>query len=296
MLLPEMVLRDWTLLVILSLLWGGSFFLVAVALDGFGPHIVVAGRVSIAAIALGCYAYARGLSLPSHWRDWLALFVMGFLNNALPFTLIAYGQQQIDSGLASIFNATTPLFTVLFAHIVTQDERLTGLKLLGIALGLTGVVAIIGPGALGKLRLESLSQCAVLAAAVSYGAAAVYGRRLRHLPTITAAAGMLIASSLLMVPAAAFELPNHTTWHAAPIAAIVTMALLSTAIAYVIYFRLLATAGSTNLALVTFLIPVTAIALGAIFRSERLGFEAWVGMALIFAGLVSVDGRLFRRR
>jgi drug/metabolite transporter (DMT)-like permease len=293
-----MVFRDWTLLVILSLLWGGSFFLVAVALDGFSPFMVVAGRVSIASVALGCYGYARGLRPPSGWRDWRALFVMGFLNNALPFTLIAYGQQRIDSGLASIFNATTPLFTVLFAHALTQDERLTGLKLLGIALGFAGVVAIVGPGVLGALRLESLSQCAVLAAAVSYGAAAVYGRRLRHLPTITAAAGMLVASSLLTLPVAAFELSHHASWNAesaAPVTAIAAMALLSTAVAYVIYFRLLASAGSTNLALVTFLIPVTAIALGAIFRNERLGLEAWAGMAFIFAGLVSVDGRLFRR-
>lgn len=294
--LPEMVFLDWSLLAFLSLLWGGSFFLVAVALDGFGPFTVVAGRVSIAAIVLSSYAYARGSKLPSHWRDWQPLVVMGFLNNALPFTLIAYGQQRIDSGLASIFNATTPLFTVLFAHFLTRDEKLTGPKLLGIALGFAGVVAIIGPGALGALSFESVGQCAVLAAAVSYGAAAIYGRRLRDMPAITAAAGMLIASSLLMLPAAAIELSEQATWRWTPFAAIVAMALLSTAVAYVVYFRLLATAGSTNLALVTFLIPASAITLGGVFRDERLGLEAWTGMALVFAGLVSVDGRIFRRR
>lgn len=292
---PAMAIIDWSLLVLLSILWGGSFFFVSVALDGFGPFTVVAGRVSIAAIALSCFIHARGLRLPSRWRDWESLLVMGFLNNALPFTLIAFGQQRIDSGLASIFNATTPFFTVLFAHFLTRDEKFSGPKLLGIGLGLAGVIGIIGPGALSALRFESVGQCAVLAAAVSYGAAAIYGRRLRHLPSITAAAGMLVASSLLTLPAAATELPAPGAWHLAPAAAIFGMALLSTAVAYVIYFRLLATVGSTNLALVTFLIPASAIALGAVFRDERLDPEAWAGMGLIFAGLVSVDGRIFRR-
>jgi len=290
-----MAIIDWSLLVLLSILWGGSFFLVSVALDGFGPFTVVAGRVSIAAIALGCLVYARGLCLPSRRRDWESLLVMGFLNNALPFTLIAFGQQRIDSGLASIFNATTPFFTVLFAHFLTQDEKFSGPKLLGIGLGLAGVIGIIGPGALRTLRFENVGQCAVLAAAVSYGAAAIYGRRLRHLPHIAAAAGMLIASSLLTLPAAVIEFPTHFTWDPAPTAAVFGMALFSTAVAYVLYFRLLATVGSTNLALVTFLIPASAIAFGAVFRDERLDPEAWAGMGFIFAGLVSVDGRLFRR-
>jgi len=292
-----MNLYAWLLLVGLSLLWGGSFFFVELALSSLGPLTVVLGRVSIAALALIAYLYTRGLRLPASWRDWRPLFAMAILNNLIPFTLITYGQLRIEGGLASIFNATTPLFTVVFAHFLTRTEKLTGTSSLGIGFGFAGVVTLIGPGALRDFNLESAAQCAILGAAISYALASLYGRRLSHLPNTVAAAGMLAASTILMLPIAVVvegtvtpEVSAGSLW------ALVGLALLSTSVAYVIYFRLLATVGATNLMLVTFLIPLSAIALGALFLGERLGLNALVGMMLIFAGLAAVDGRLLRRR
>jgi drug/metabolite transporter (DMT)-like permease len=288
--------RDWLLLVSLSVLWGGSFFFVAVALSGFGPFTVVLGRVGLAALALIVFLRLRGGHLPASWRDWRALAVMGLLNNAVPFTLISYAQLQLESGLAAILNATTPLFTVLLAHFLTRDEKMTSLKLLGIAFGLAGVVVLMGPDAVGSFDPGNTAQLASLAAALSYAAAGIYGKRLKHLPNASAAAGMLAAATLIMFPIAmAMEGPVDITAATTAVAAIAGLALLSTSLAYVIYFRLLASVGATNLLLVTFLIPPSAILLGALFLGERLGLGAFAGLVLIFTGLVAVDGRLFRR-
>lgn len=288
--------NDWLYLTLLSILWGGSFFFVDFALTGFGPLTVVLCRVGIAALALNIYLAAKGLRLPTRWRDWRPLFVMGFLNNLAPFTLIAYGQLRIDSGLASIFNATTPLFTVVFAHFLTRDERLTWARLLGVGLGIAGVIVLIGPGALQRFDPVSLAQFAVLGAAISYALASIYGKRLTHLPNVTAATGMLTASTVMMFPVVLLlDDPTSLRPDATAIGAVAALALLSTAVAYVIYFRILASAGATNLMLVTFLIPVSAIALGAAFLGERMDATAFAGMALIFAGLAAVDGRIFRR-
>ncbi len=288
--------RDWLLLATLSILWGGSFFFVAVALSSFGPFTVVLGRVGLAALALIAFLRLRGHHLPASWQDWRSLMVMGLLNNVIPFTLISYAQLRIESGLASVFNATTPLFTVLLAHFLTRDEKMSPLKLLGIGFGLAGVVVLMGPDALRAFDPRNTAQLASLTAAVSYAAAGIYGKRLRHLPNATAAAGMLVASTLIMFPVAVFmEGPVDITTSGTAVAAVVGLALLSTSLAYVIYFRLLATVGATNLLLVTFLIPLSAILLGAVFLGERLGPGAFAGLALIFAGLAAVDGRLFRR-
>lgn len=261
--------NDWLYLTLLSILWGGSFFFVDIALTGFGPLTVVLCRVGIAALALNLYLAAKGLRLPSTWRDWQPLFVMGFLNNLAPFTLIAYGQLRIDSGLASIFNATTPLFTVAFAQFLTRDERMTWNKLLGVGLGIAGVVILIGPGALRNVDPVSLAQFAILGAAISYAFASIYGKRLTYLPNVTAAAGMLTASTAMMLPVVLiFESPDRLAPDTVAIAAVAALALFSSAVAYILYFRILTSAGATNLALVTFLIPVSAITLGAAFLGE----------------------------
>jgi drug/metabolite transporter (DMT)-like permease len=288
--------RDWLLLASLSVLMGGAFFFVAVALSGFGPFTVVLGRFGFAALALLAFLRFRGDHLPGAWRDWRALIVMSLLNNVIPFTLITNAQLRIESGLAAIFNATTPLFTVVLAHFLTHDEKMNPLKLLGIGFGLAGVVVLIGPHSLGAFDPRNIAQIGLLAAAVSYAMAGIYGKRLRHLPSVTAAAGMLVASTLIMYPIAAYvEGLADITATGTALAAVIGLALLSTALAYVIYFRLLATVGATNLLLVTFLIPLTAILLGAVFLGERLDPNAIGGLALIFAGLAAVDGRVFRR-
>lgn len=285
--------RDWVLLVTLSLIWGGAFLFNEVALVDLGPLTVVLGRVGFGAVALLIWLYGSGGRLPADARVWGAFLVMGVLNNVIPFCLIVWGQVTIDSGLASILNATTPLFIVVFAHVVTEDERLTPARLAGVLLGLAGVAVLIGPALLLNLGDGVLGQIAVLGAACAYACAGLYGRRLRGLPPLVAAAGMVMCSALVMAPIALIaEAPWRTTPGVAALGAVAGLSVLGTAMAYWLYFRILRTVGATNLMLVTFLIPVSAVLLGALVLGERLEWTAFAGMTLIFAGLAAVDGRV----
>jgi len=294
-----MGIRDWAALTTLSVLWGGSFFFVGVIVDALPPFTIVTLRVGIAAIALWFFCLLTGIRMPGAPRVWIAFFGMGALNNAIPFSLIVWGQTHIASGLASILNATTPMFTVVIAGLILSDERMTPLKLFGVVVGFAGAVVMIGPAALSGLGDNTWAQLAVLGGALSYACAGVYGRRFKTLgvdPIVTAA-GQVTASSLLLVPLALYvdrpfdlAMPGATTW-----AAVAGLAVLSTALAYIMYFRLLASAGATNLLLVTFLIPVSAVLLGWLVLDESLALEHFAGMALIALGLASIDGRLLRR-
>ena len=284
---------EWGLLILLSILWGGSFFFAEVALAELPPFTVVLGRVGIAALALLALVYATGRRMPAGWAPWGAFFAMGFLNNLIPFSLIVWGQTQIASGLASILNATTPLFTVVLAHLLTGDERMTRNRVAGVVFGLVGVTVMIGPEALAGLGLHVVAQLAVLAAALAYAVAGIYGRRFRDTPPLVTAAGQVTASTVLMLPLAlvaerpwTLAAPGLTTW-----GAVIGIAVLSTAAAYVIYFRILRAAGATNLLLVTFMIPVSAILLGVTILGEHLTPGQIAGMALIGLGLAAIDGR-----
>ena len=292
---------EWGLLLILSILWGGSFFFVEVALTELPPFTVVFGRVGFAAMALILLVYGVGHRLPADFRLWGAFCVMGALNNLIPFSLIVWGQTQIASGLASILNATTPLFTVLLAHFFTKDEKMTPNRVVGVLLGLVGVTVMFGGEFLAGLGLGGIAKLAVLGAAFSYAVAGIFGRRFEDTPPVVAAAGQVTATTVLMLPVVLLvdrpwnlPAPTLTTW-----GVVVGLALLSTAVAYLIYFRILATAGATNLLLVTFLIPVSAILLGVTILGERLEPRQFAGMALISLGLGAIDGRPFaflRRR
>lgn len=290
-----MGLREWLMLLTLSLLWGGSFFFVELVVHQLPPLTIVALRVGLAAMTLWTYAVAIGLRMPRSPKIWLAFLAMGLLNNVVPFTLIVWGQTHIASGLAAILNATTPLFTVVVAGAFLADERPTPIKFVGVAIGLSGVVLMIGPKALGGLGADVLAQLAILGAALSYAFAGVFGRRFKAMglsPNITAA-GQVTASSAVLVPIAlVFESQaNLPELDMTPLAAIIGLAVLSTAVAYVLYFRLLASAGATNLLLVTFLIPVSAILLGSLVLRESLETIHFIGMALIGLGLAAIDGR-----
>jgi drug/metabolite transporter (DMT)-like permease len=234
--------------------------------------------------------------MPKERRVWAAFFGMGLLNNLIPFCLIVWGQTRIASGLASILNATTPLFAVIVAHLLTPDEKMTGNRLVGVLVGFLGVAVMTGPAALSGLGSDIWGQLAVLGAALSYSFAGIFGRRFRAMgvQSLTTAAGQVTASTLMLVPMAllvdrpwALAMPGPATW-----AAMAGIALLSTALAYVLFFRILSTAGATNLMLVTFLIPVSAILLGSLALGERLEAKHVLGMALIAAGLAAIDGRL----
>lgn len=291
-----MGLSEWLLLVTLSVLWGGSFFFVEIALKDLPPLTIVLGRVSSAAIALTAFVFLSGKRMPVTPHVWSKFLVMGALNNLIPFSLIVWGQTHIDSSLAAILNATTPVFAVIMAHFLTQDERLTPNRFTGVLLGLGGVVVLIGPEALQGLSLNSLGQVAILGAACSYACAGIYGRRFKTLPPVIAAAGMLTGTTIMMLPPV---LLLEQPWNLSPSAltwgAVLGLSLFSTAIAYLMYFRILAVAGVTNLLLVTFLIPVSALALGVFVLGEQLQWTEFVGMILIFAGLAAIDGRLISR-
>lgn len=295
---PVMSSREWLMLIALSVVWGGSFFFVGVAVKEWPPLTIAGLRVALAALALHIVLKITGTALPRDRAVWRAFLGMGLLNNAIPFSLMVWGQGYIASGLAAILNAATPLFTVLVAHVFTRDERLTGLRFAGIVVGFAGVAVMIGTDALTSLGVHVLAQLAVLAGTVSYAFAGVYGRRFKTMgvqPLVTAA-GQVTASSLVLLPLA---LVVDQPWRlgvpsAATVAAILGLALVSTAFAYILFFRILARSGATNVVLVTFLIPVSAILLGATVLGERLELRHFAGMALIGGGLALIDGRLWR--
>jgi len=283
------------LLVILSVLWGGSFFFVGIAVKDLPPFTIVVARVAIAALALHGLLWLLGHKLPRDARAWVAFFGMGLLNNVVPFTLIVWGQTHIASGLAAILNATTPLFTLIVAHLATRDERMSGGSVAGVVVGFAGVGIMVGGTALRSLGTDVIAQFAILAAALSYAFAAVFGRRFATMgiAPVATATGQLTASAVLLLPLMVLvdhpwtlPMPSYST-----IAALAGLALVSTSIAYILYFRILQTAGATNLLLVTFLIPVSAILLGTFVLGETLQLKHLMGMALIGVGLAAIDGR-----
>jgi drug/metabolite transporter (DMT)-like permease len=293
---PSMSAADWLLLLGLSLLWGGSFFFAKIAVLELPPLTVALGRVAIAAAILITLARVTGVGLPATLSDWRPYALMGLLNNVIPFTLLFWGQTHIPSGLAAILNATTPLFTVLVAHVATTDEKLNAARLAGLLAGLAGVTVMIGPDVLRDLGANVLAQLACLLAAISYAFAGVYGRRFRGEPALRVAAGQLTASSIILaLPVALIDQPWMLPLPSGKaIAALVALAALSTALGYLIYFRILARAGATNVLLVTFLIPVSAILLGTLVLGEQLAARHLAGMAAIALGLAAIDGRIVK--
>ncbi|MEO1103468.1 MAG: DMT family transporter [Pseudomonadota bacterium] len=290
---------SWTLLVLLSVLWGSSFVFVEIILTALPVVTLVALRVLIAALTLWLVVGVLRVPVPGSTAIWASFVVLGLFNNAIPFSLIVWGQTEITAGLAAILNATTPLFTALIAGAALADERLTATKLLGIGLGIAGVAVMIGPQTILTLGDDLFHQLAVLGAALSYGIAAVFGRRFGRagIKPIVVAAGQTSASACIMVPlallidgAAFLGTDSALVW-----LAVVANACLSTGLAYILYFTVLGRAGATNVALVTVLVPVVAVLMGALLLSEAIGVMQLVGMALIFAGLAVMDGRLLDR-
>jgi drug/metabolite transporter (DMT)-like permease len=291
---------DWAILLFLSVLWGGSFFFIEIAIETVAPLTLVLIRVAMAAAMLWAWLLVRRERLAMPPGAATAFLVLALLNNVVPFVLFAWAQEAIDGGLASILNATTPIWGVFVAHLFTADEKATPAKIAGVLLGFGGVAVMIGADLLGQIGDAALAQLACLAATLCYALAGVYARRFRAMgvPPVAVSTGQLTASAIVTLPLVlVFEPP----WHAAPPApeawiALIALALLCTSLAYILYFRLLASAGATNSLLVTFLIPVTAILLGALILEERLEPRHFIGMALIGAGLAAIDGRLFSRR
>jgi drug/metabolite transporter (DMT)-like permease len=279
---------------VLGCLWGGTYLFVGVAVREVGPLTLVLTRLVIAAMILHGVRAAAGVAIsPALWPR---LAVMAVLNNVIPFCLIFWAQTRIPVGLASILNAATPVFGVIVAHLARQ-EALTPNRVLGVLAGFAGVAVLIGPSALagaGDLPAEA----ACLAAAVSYAFSGAYARRtLGGIAPLALAAGQLTASALIVAPLA---LVVEAPWTLPPpsppvLAAVAALSVFSTALAYILFFRILARAGATNLLLVTFLIPIVAVLLGAVLLGEALLARHVAGFALVAAGLAAIDGRLLRR-
>ncbi|WP_420863630.1 DMT family transporter [Algirhabdus cladophorae] len=288
--------RAWAELALLSLIWGGSFLSIRIALDEVGPFTSVAHRTFWAMLLLWIYVAWSGLRLPRSPKVWGAFLVMGLLNNAIPFSLMAWGQLYIETGLTSILNAATAIFGVVLAAVFFADERLTTNRLVGVCLGFLGVSIAIGLSNLAQFDLRSLAQIAVLGGTVSYAFAGIWARKtLRALPPQIAAAGMLTGSTIIMVPAAwILEGPISLALQTDTILAIAYYAIIATAGAYLLYYRVLAMAGSGNLMLCTLLIAPIAILLGAVFLGEALQPQAYLGFAVLGLGLLILDGRILR--
>lgn len=295
---PRMSPSDWLRLLLLSFLWGAAFFFVEVAVPHLPPLTIVFIRVGLAALALAAVLVLAGLAFPRGAGVWGALMVMGLLNNVIPFGLFATAQGEIASGLAAILNATTPLFGVIVAHLFTRDERLSPARLVGVLLGIGGVAVMMG-GATTAGTSTALAQAACLAAAFSYAVASVWGRRFRGLgiAPLATAFGQLACASLWLLPVVLWVDRPWTQTAPPPevTGALVAVALLCTALAYPLFFRLLASAGATNILLVTLLIPVSAILLGVLVLSETLALRHFVGLGLIALGLAAIDGRVWDR-
>ena len=289
--------REWVFLLILSVLWGGAFLFYKLLDEaGLGALTVAFGRVALATPVLLAVMLALGQRLPRSPSGWVPFVVLAVFNNIIPFTAIAWSENTIPSGLAAINNAMTPIFTVLLAHYLTSDERLTPLKTAGIALGFCGVLVMIGPDAMHGLTLSGVSQLVALCAPLSYAVALVYAKRLKGSSPLVLSAGQTLAASLLLLPLSfAVDRPwTHAALSPGTWMAFAGIAVLGTALAYLLYFDILSQAGAVNAALVTFLVPIGALFLGAIFLHERLEPNAIAGMLLIFCGLGAIDGRVVR--
>jgi|SRR5579884_947980 len=293
----QMNRSDWLILGILALIWGGAFFFIGVAVRHVQPLTYVWLRLTIAAAGLWTYVQFRGEKLLPR-QVWASIILLAILNNALPFALFGWGQTHIASGLASILNATTPIWGVVVAHFLTHDERMSPRKVAGVLLGFGGVAVMIGPSLLSNIGTSGLAELACVTASLSYALAAVWARRFRKqgISPLSVTTGQLTAGALLMFPVSMIvdrpwthAFPPLTAW-----GAIAALALLCTAFGYVLYFRLIATSGATNALLVTLLVPPVAILLGGTFLGETLAPQDFAGLALIALGLGAIDGRVLR--
>ena len=293
-----MSLVAWIQLLTLGIIWGASFFFARVAVVEIPPLTLVLFRVGIAAIALHIYLAVSGISFLPALRKSRAFLILATVNNVIPFSLIFLGQTELGAGLAAVLNATTPFWTIIVANWLTVDERISTGKIIGVTAGIAGTAIMIGPGFLADLGAPIWAKLAIVGAAISYAFAVIYAKRFSKIEPSVVATGQLTASTLIMLPLV-FVIDGVIAMSTVSIGvwvSVAALALLSTALAYILYFSLIANAGATNASLVTLVVPVSAILLGAMFLNERLELYELAGMGLIALGLIIIDGRLFAPR
>ena len=284
---------DWLRLIGLSMMLGGTFFFQSVAVRTIPPLTITLCRVFFAAVVFWLLILVTRQRMPRDRRTWGAFFVMGLLNNVLPFCLITWEQTRVEGGVASIINATTACFTIVLAHFLTRDEKLSVRKVVGVAVGFLGVYVLLRPELDGGVSMRGFGEIAGLGAAVSLALAAIYGKRFKAQATLVTATGMLTCSSLIMLPlATVIDRPWTVVTTAIDAGAVAGLVLFSTVVAYILYFGLLRSAGATNLLLATLLVPITSHILGSAFMAEPLYVSSVLSMVCIVVGLLIADGRL----
>ena len=287
----------WFYLLLLSFIWGASFAFIEIALTKAQPFTLVCLRVCCGAAALWLWLTYLGQKLPISRAFWVPIFMMGFINNAVPFVLIAWGQQSISAGTASILNANTAFAGVLVSALFLAEERLKLRRLAGVLIGISGVILVIGPKNLLDISPSYLGQIAVLGATISYAFASVWGRiKLAQFGSTQLACGMLIAASVQMLVITPFieGVPHAAdifTWQI--FISMLGLGVVGTAIAYILYFKILQLAGASNVLLVTIIVPVFAVFLDAVLLSQFVGWQAVAGFCVVALGLAIMDGRIF---
>ena len=294
---------DWLTLIGLAVIWGSAFFCIHVAVHAIPPLTYVWLRVTIAAAALWAYLAWRRQPAGLPRTVWGSMFLLALLNNVIPFILFGWGQTHIASGLASILNATTPIWGVIVAHVFTSDERMNPRKIAGVLLGFGGVALMIGPDLLGSIGNNVLAQLACVTAALLYALAGVWARRFKRqgVSPLSVTTGQLTASAIVMLPVTfLFDRPWEQTFPPlSALGAVLVLAVICSAYAYILYFKLIDSAGATNALLVTLLVPPVAIVMGALILGEAIEPRDFAGLGFIALGLAAIDGRLlsaFQRR
>jgi drug/metabolite transporter (DMT)-like permease len=280
---------ELTLLLVLAGLWGGSYTFIKLGVETIPPLTLIAARTLIAGAALLAVIRWRGLRLPRDPATWRQFLIQACLNSVVPFTLIAWAERSVDAGLATILSSTSPIFVVLLSGLSASAERLPPLRLAGIAAGLAGTVLIVGTQAMAGFGEQLWAQLALVAASICYGGAALFGRSFKGLDPIMPAAGSLLCGALVLLP---LSLLLDRPWTLSPsaqsIQALVALSLVSTALAFVIYFRLIARLGSVATTSVAYLRVPTGVLIGMVFLGEALAPTAWAGLALVIAGVLAM--------
>ncbi len=281
--------NELALLLMLSTLWGASYSFIKIGVETIPPVTLIAARTFIAGAILVAIIHWRGLSLPKDATTWRRFLFQACVNSVIPFTLIAWAQQTTDAALATILNSTSPIFAFLLTVLVTRHEAVTGRKLFGVGAGIAGISLIVGVQALGGLGQELWAQLAIVAATICYAGAAIFGKNFKELDPIMPAAGSMICGSAVLVPV---SLMAEQPWTLAPspesILALLGLSAFSTALAFVIYFRLVQTLGSVGTTAQAYLRVPIGVASGVLFLGESLTSTAWIGLVCVVAGVAAM--------
>lgn len=287
--------KDWVWLIILSVIWGSAFMFIKIGLRELSPFMLVFARLAVSALLMLLLCRMVGAKFPAERKLWLSLGLLGVVNSGLPFLLVAWAQQHIDTATASILNATTPVFVMTLAHFFTDDEKLTLRKVLGVGAGILGVIVMVLPSIINGIVLAGMAQVAMLGATLNYAIGGIYARSFKALHPMVVSGISLLGASLFLSPGLLyFDVPSLSEIHAPTVFAVAMLAFFCTGVAFIIYYRVIASAGATNALLVTLLIPVSALLFGVFLMGEQLKAYDIIGMLLIFSGLLVIDGRFLK--